>query len=111
MTNRVIIHQTARMDILEAYSQAAANAPQAAGKWLIRLEETVQTLNQNPQRCPHATENDKVAVELRELLFGKRPNVFRIVFTMDGETVRVLRFLRGQRRYLSPDQIAEALDD
>lgn len=75
------------------------------------LQNAIESLNQNPRRCPVAHENDKVVEELRELLFGKRPNVFRIVFAMDGDTVRVLRFLRGQRRYLTLEQIAEALED
>ncbi|MBI1313582.1 hypothetical protein GC176_20005 [bacterium] len=58
-----------------------------------------------------ASENSKADVELRELLFGLRPNVFRIVYTIDAGTVRVLRFLRAQRRYLSPQQIDDALQD
>lgn len=111
MTNPVIVHHPARMDILEAYSRGADNAPVAAEKWLGRLENAIESLNQNPRRCPVAHENDEVVEELRELLFGKRPNVFRIVFAMDGDTVRVLRFLRGQRRFLTPEQIAEALED
>ena len=71
MTNRVIVQHAARMDILDVYSRAAANPPVAAEKWLDRVTATLHTLSENPQRCPPAFENNKVVVELRELLFGK----------------------------------------
>jgi len=56
-----------------------------------------------------ARENRKVDIELREYLFGKRPFVFRVIFTIDGETVRILRIRRAQRRFLTRDEIDEAL--
>ena len=34
-------------------------------------------------------------VEFREILFGKTPNVYRVVFVIDGGTVRVLRIRRA----------------
>jgi hypothetical protein len=49
-----------------------------------------------------------VDVELREYLFGKKPYVFRVIFTIDGEVVRILRIRRAQRRYLTRSQIEEA---
>jgi hypothetical protein len=48
---------------------------------------------------------------LRELHFGKRPNVFRVVFTIDGNTVRILRIRRAQRRWLTRRQTEDASGD
>jgi hypothetical protein len=46
--------------------------------------------------------------ELREMLFGRRPNVFRTLFTIDGDAVRVLRVRRATRRSLSRRELREA---
>ena len=43
-------------------------------------------------------EDSEFAVVVRELHFGRRPNVFRILFTIDEMTVRVLKIVRAQRR-------------
>ena len=37
---------------------------------------------------PRRRSTDKVDVELREILFGKTPNVYRVIFVIDGDTVR-----------------------
>jgi hypothetical protein len=71
----------------------------------------LQSLNERPDRCGIARENGKVAAELREFLFGKRPYVYRVVFTIDGEKVRVLRIRRSQRKLLSAEDLRQALAD
>ncbi|MFO7906788.1 MAG: type II toxin-antitoxin system RelE/ParE family toxin [Planctomycetota bacterium] len=91
-------------------SGAAKHAPQTAARWLDRFQATINTLSAQPERCSHAKENSKVHVELRELHFGRRPNVFRVIFTVEGQTVRVLRIRRAQRRPLTRLEIDEATD-
>ncbi len=108
---KVVVQRLAKIDIQEAWHRAAVRAPRTADAWLDRLQETISTLQQNPDRCPLAAENGRVEVELRELLFGRRPNVFRIVFTIDADTVRVLRFLRASRRHMSRQQVIDALEE
>ena len=62
--------------------------------------------NDNGQRSSNT--NGKIDVELRELHFGKRGNVFRAIFTIDADTVRVLRIRRAGRRWLTRRQIEDA---
>ena len=111
MQYEIVVHRSARRDVLQVYKRAAHNAPVAAEKWLARLQRKILTLLNNPQRCSFATEDHKVAVPLFELLFGRAPNVFRVIFTIDGQKVRLLRFLRAQRRSLSRQQVIDALDE
>ncbi|MBI3468669.1 MAG: type II toxin-antitoxin system RelE/ParE family toxin [Planctomycetes bacterium] len=110
MTFEVVIHRLARRDLSESYSYAAARAPQTATRWLERFEQALSALGQNPERCRLAFEKSKTDIELREFLFGRRPNVFRVVFVIDGHKVRILRILRAQRRFLTRRQIRDALD-
>jgi len=110
MTHRVVVQRLARQDLEEAYLWAARRAPETAARWLRRFQDALQTLNTKPERCPLAPESRKSDVSLRQWLFGKRPNVFRVVFAIDQDVVRILRILRGQRRFLSRKQIDEAVE-
>ena len=93
----VVIHQDAINDLRKAYKFVSQRAPKTVAKWYQRLEH-VKTLEHNPQRCPIARESKRVFLEVRELHFGRRPNVFRILFAIDKATVRVLKIVRAQRR-------------
>ncbi|MGE3780310.1 MAG: type II toxin-antitoxin system RelE/ParE family toxin [Pirellulaceae bacterium] len=111
MNYEVRVHRLARLDLVETYQWAHRRAPKTAESWLGRFREAIRSLETAPERCPLAIENTKVTLEIRELRFGKRPNVFRIIFVVDGRTVRVLRIRRGQRRFLTRRQIEEAADN
>jgi plasmid stabilization system protein ParE len=109
MTYRVLLQRLAVQDLEDAYTWAAQRAPETAANWLDRFEAELQGLGTNPRRCSLAREHGKVELELRELLFGKRPNVFRAIFLIDGGTVRVLRIRRAQRLPLTAQQLDEAV--
>jgi plasmid stabilization system protein ParE len=104
----VILQRLAIQDLDDAFAWAARKAPATAARWLDRFQAALQRLDTNPQRCPRAREHDKVDVELREVLFGKTPNVYHAIFMIDGDTVRVLRIRRAQQRQLTQKQIGEA---
>lgn len=110
MKYRVVTQRLALEDLDDAYQWAAKNAPETAARWLRRFQDALQTLDQNPLRCPLAREDSKTEIELREFLFGKKPYVFRVIFTIDGETVRILRVRRAQRQFLTKNQIDAAFD-
>ncbi len=113
MSYNVVVQSLARSDLQEAYGWAAERAPLSAERWLDRFERSLERLAEFPDRCSLARENGKVDVELREFLFGKKPYVFRVIFTIDGQFVRILRIRRAQRRFLTKAEIEIAiqLDD
>ena len=43
----------------------------------------IQSLQTFPQRCAYATENERFPFEVRQLLFGRKPNVYRVLFTIE----------------------------
>ena len=110
MKYRVLLQRLAVQDLEQAATWAAQHAPTTAARWLDRFHCALQTLDTNPQRCALAKEDAKVDVELREFHFGRHPSVFRVIFTIDGDTVRVFRICRAQRRWLTRSQIEEAPD-
>ncbi len=105
MTFRVRLQPAAVQDLDEAYLYAAQQAPEAALRWLNRFEAALQTLHSNPERCPSAPESRKSGRDLKEFLFGKRENVFRVIYTISNDTVWILRIRRAQRRTLSPKDL------
>ena len=108
MTFQVRLQTAAMHDLDAAWQYAVSHAADAAARWLGRFKAALKTLEHNPERCPLAPESLKSTRQLREFLFGKRPFVFRVIFTVDGDTVRILRICRAQRRLLTQDEIGES---
>jgi hypothetical protein len=62
----------------------------------------IDTLEMQPLRCPLALEAAELGIELRELHFGRRRGVYRILFTVQGRTVHVLHIRHSARDAASP---------
>jgi plasmid stabilization system protein ParE len=110
MLYEVVLQRLAVKDLDLAYSWAAKNAPATALAWFERFQSAIRSLAHNPKRCIVAQESRRAGVEIRELHFGRRPNVFRVLFLIDGQIVRVLRIRRAQRRRLTKREIDDAQD-
>ena len=97
-THEVIIHRHAMADLEQYYRFVWKNGGDQASAWYKRFVDQLKSLDNNPERCPIARESKRVFLEVRELHFGRKPNVFRVLFTIDSDTVRILRIVRAQRR-------------
>lgn len=69
----------------------------AGARWYHQLLTKVATLEQNPQRCSIAEESEEVGVEVRELLFGRRAGIYRILFVVSGKRVEILHIRHAAR--------------
>jgi hypothetical protein len=54
--------------------------------------EAVKSLAYAPCRCPLAPENAAFDFEVRQLLYGRKPQVYRILYTIEGDTVSIGMF-------------------
>lgn len=100
MIYRVLIQPSAEAELDAAYRYRAARAPQAAARWFAGFVEAINSLAEFPERCPFAPENGHFLEEIRQLLYGTRRDAFRILFTIQGDTVHVLHIRHGAQRYL-----------
>lgn len=66
-----------------------------------RVDEAIASLATFPKRCPLAPETVSFPFEVRQLLYGRKPHVYRILFTIEGDTVNVLHIRHGRRRPMS----------
>jgi hypothetical protein len=66
--------------------------------------EAIDSLKENPERCPLAPEADAFEVAIRQLLYGKRAGIYRILFTVHGSVVRVHHIRHGAQKFLEPPE-------
>ena len=102
---RVELTARAERDIDSALEALTRYSPQAAARWYAALVEKVATLEELPDRCALAAEAHDLQTPLRELLFGKRPHVYRVLFVIAGETVQVLHVRHAARDWVKPDAV------
>ncbi len=105
MVFEVRLSAAARRDIRRYLNRFKQWAPLAVDDWHVRLMESITSLSDMPRRCIIARESHHKPAEVRQLLFGAKPNLYRIVFTIRGQTVFVLRIRApresGERQALS----------
>lgn len=95
MRYRITVTANAKTNLRDYYLRAAQLAPVTADRWLARFEAAIQSLAEHPERCEIAAENDAVEPTIRQLLFGRSGSVFRVLFTVIGDEVRILHIRRG----------------
>jgi plasmid stabilization system protein ParE len=99
----VAVQPSAQAEIEAAYAWIAERAPLTAIQWYNRLLKAVGSLADHPERCSLAPEDEFFPEEIRNLFYGKRRHACRIIFTIRGDTVRVLHFRRGSQQVFKPD--------
>ncbi len=90
MTYRVITQPSAETGADQAFRWLYERSPEAAVRWYRGLRQAIESLAEHPQRCPLAPENEQFEEEIRQLLYGRRRGVYRLLFTIEGDTVSVL---------------------
>jgi plasmid stabilization system protein ParE len=84
----------AERDLRYLYQQTNAAHSAVSRKWYRGLKKEILRLEQNPNRCPGAPEND----ELRHLMYGRGRNIYRVIYRIIGKKVEVLHIRHGARR-------------
>jgi hypothetical protein len=59
-------------------------------------------LTHHPTRCPRAPESDRFPEDIRELLYGKGKNKYRILFTIRNQDVVALYVHHAAGKELEP---------
>jgi len=102
MAYRVDLTGRAERDLRRLYQTINA-ADSALGRvWFIGLEQAILGLNEHPARHPTIPEDRA----LRHLLYGRRRNVYRIIYVIDdpAQVVTVLHIRHGARDAFVPDE-------
>ena len=77
-----------------------------ASAWLVALEQARDRLQLNPLGCALAEENEFFDIDVRQALFKtRRGRVYRLVFTVVENEVRVLRVRGPGQAPLEPGDV------
>jgi plasmid stabilization system protein ParE len=100
---RVIVTPTADAEAMAAFRWYAERSAAVAERWYDGLNRAIAGLAEKPDRFP-VSEDDTEALgcETRTLLHGRRRGVYRILYTISGETVWVLRIRHSAQGPLGP---------
>jgi plasmid stabilization system protein ParE len=105
MDFRVELSEQAQGDIAAIYDWLESQLAGDAGtRWFVALGAAIESLNSFPFRCPLAPENPDSPVEVRQLVYGHKPHLYRILFSIQGSTVHVLHIRHGRRRPVRPSE-------
>ncbi len=106
MKYRVLISEKAEADIdgVLAWFQEQL-ATDAGHQWFAAIWKAIDTLEIKPERCALADESTDLGLEIRELLFGRRRGTYRILFSISGKTVHILRVWHSARDIIQPEDL------
>lgn len=106
MSHEVVLTEEAERGLEEVYQWYARQSTEAANKWYSGILQTFVSLEQNPERCPLATDNDRFPVEIRQLNYGSgRRLTHRIVFTIRPGRVIIYAIRHLAQRDLRPEDV------
>lgn len=111
MAFQVEITPIAEAQIDLAYRWYRERNPELADRWFRGLMNAIATLQEKPQRCTLAVEYEIFSEEVRQLLYGKAKNVYRVLFTIRDTTVYVLFVRHSAQVPLTLDDIEQIEGD
>ena len=92
MVYSVQIGNLARRDMAGLFSYITDTVSLvSANRWSTEIIKRIRTLAYQPERFPLDDQAVDLDFELRVMLHGNKRHVYRILFTIDGQTVNVLR--------------------
>jgi plasmid stabilization system protein ParE len=96
MTFRVELTARAQRDLAAIYEYIHAESSILAFEWFNGLEAAILSLEQRPERGTVTRES----LRLRQLLYGNKPHIYRIVYSIRRRSrlVSVLHIRHGARR-------------
>ncbi len=97
MEYHIEVSARAHREAHEIRERIAEYAPRTAERWHRKLLEKIDSLRIMPERFSLAPEGESLGWELRQLLYGKRPNVYRILYVVHEDTVDVLSIWHSAR--------------
>ena len=100
---RVELTARASSDLESIYDRINAESSAAAARWFNGLKEAAFSLERSPERGPRTQENRK----LRQILYGHKPDVYRIIYAVDRSARRVvvIHIRHGARRAFTAKQL------
>jgi plasmid stabilization system protein ParE len=101
MNYQVIIQPTAFQEIETSYRWMCDNlSPDVANNWYYEFQDTIESLQNFPNRCSKAPEAKVIGREIRQIWIGKKRK-YRVLFVIEQDVVAILHVRHRHQSYLS----------
>ena len=77
----------------------------SAKRWAALLRAAIDELADSAERHPEADEAADLGIDLRVRFAGKRPHIYRILFTFTDHVVNVYKVRHAAQDWLTEDDI------
>lgn len=77
----------------------------SAEKWRDGLFRRIRKLAENPHAWPVAEESSDAGFELRKIPYRRHRYVYRLLYRIEGNVIRILRIRNAAQDRLSSDEI------
>jgi plasmid stabilization system protein ParE len=106
MTFRVVLQNSARRDVEHIYDWIAARSQAGAGRWYAAFLKAASSLVESPESCGVAAEGEEIGHAIRQRFFRtRRGRIYRILFLVIEDEVRILRIRGPGQRPVGRDEI------
>ncbi len=107
MAYLVKLASRAERDFASLYEEIHAGQSRAALKWYRGLKDAILSLEEMPHRCPVTREKG----QLRHLLYGRKPHVYRVIYRVleREKRVDVLHIRHGARQRFKTFELGEQI--
>jgi plasmid stabilization system protein ParE len=104
MAHRVRITPEAEADLRSIGDYIARDSPERARRFIAKLKGVIATLTNFPERHAKAPEAELAGVELRQMTHG----LYRVLYTVEEDSVTIHGVRHGARRPLRPDELPDS---
>lgn len=105
MKFRVRTLRRAEADIRSIARYIHERSSAGAAAWLTAVDQVCSHLSEFADGCGEAEENAHFELDVRQALFKtRRGRIYRLVFTIDDDEVRVLRVRGPGQAAIDPDE-------
>lgn len=102
----------AEADIRSITKYIYERSPQGASAWLDAYRKARSRLETAADSCALADENEHFEIEVRQALFKtKLGRIYRMLFTIVGEEVRILRIRGPGQAPVFPEELGSSGDE
>ncbi|MHC5541606.1 type II toxin-antitoxin system RelE/ParE family toxin [Singulisphaera rosea] len=104
MIYRIVVTARANADAIEAFRWKADKSVTVATRWYAGLQKAINKLSTFPERHPVAAEeSERFGIVLRQMIYGKKPGTFRILFSIKENMVVLHHIRHGARGPIEPE--------
>jgi plasmid stabilization system protein ParE len=108
MAFQIKLTKNAETQIEAAYLWFQDQNPAFADQWFRSLMNEIAKLQDKPRRFPMALEQDIFDEEVRQFPYGKGRSKYRILFSIEEETIHILHIRHSAQSLLSEEDIGES---